>query len=113
VALSISLKVEVCGVFYPCGSGAYCLGDGSADPYKRAVDVDIIIFLALSSFSIFAWVYSIRDAFTSPDLTQNQKIFWLLIIAFVQPIGMLLYWMISPGQKRRNQAGGRLIPLWK
>lgn len=59
------------------------------------------IWISMMFAAFITWVYSLIEILKSEFKSQNGKIVWLLILIFLGPLGLLLYWVI--GRKDRIQ----------
>lgn len=57
-------------------------------------------FILISSVTLGAvhWIWSIVDVSTGYNLKPDSKIFWLILVAFIPPLGGMFYYMM----KRKN-----------
>ncbi|SNS60390.1 Phospholipase_D-nuclease N-terminal [Belliella buryatensis] len=63
----------------------------------------VFLILGLLSFIFFVlWVITIVNAVQSNFKDPNMKLIWILIILFGNFLGMVLYWIIAPGQKKND-----------
>lgn len=60
--------------------------------------VRILIIAAIILFLIM-WVRAVIDAFRRPDLSGAAKAAWAIIMLLVPLIGLLLYYMLRPGDR--------------
>lgn len=59
------------------------------------------IWMSMMFATFITWVYSLIETLKSEFKSKNGKIVWLLILIFLGPLGLLLYWII--GRKDRIQ----------
>lgn len=63
---------------------------------------------AMMSAALFGlWIFTIVDIAKSDFKDQNSKTIWLLLVLFLGPIGLMLYWLIGRTQK----AGKAISPI--
>lgn len=58
---------------------------------------DIVLISAVSLGAIH-WIWGIIDVTTGFDLNADSKIFWLILVMLIPPIGGMVYYMM----KRKN-----------
>lgn len=67
-------------------------------------DVPTLILLGMVIVALAgAWMWTITNVITTPDLSHNQKVVWFLVLLILQTFGLLLYLAISPNQKDRDK----------
>lgn len=58
---------------------------------------DVVIITAVSLGAIH-WIWSIIDVSTGYDLNPNSKVFWLILVVLIPPLGGMIYYLM----KRKN-----------
>jgi hypothetical protein len=61
----------------------------------------VLCFLAAAALCGFflLWLFTVIDIMRSDFKVPTNKITWLLLIIFIAPLGVLLYWIIGSNQK--------------
>jgi hypothetical protein len=68
----------------------------------------IFIVFAIVGLTFFVlWIFAIIDVAKAEFKDQSSKTVWLLILLFLGPLGLILYWIIGEHQKLKS----RDIPL--
>ncbi|WP_111668979.1 PLDc N-terminal domain-containing protein [Algoriphagus litoralis] len=57
------------------------------------------LFLLLSVFYFFLWIYCLIDVIRSDFRDQNMKLIWVVVILFAQVIGPIAYLILRKGSK--------------
>ncbi|MFN3802600.1 PLDc N-terminal domain-containing protein [Belliella pelovolcani] len=71
--------------------------------FVGGVSAGVFLLFGLLSFIFFVlWVVTIVNAVQSNFKDPNMKLIWILIILFANFLGVILYWVIAPGQKRSD-----------
>jgi hypothetical protein len=75
---------------------------GFADLFAGAT---VLCFLVASAFFFLflLWLFTIVDLMRSDFTVPINKVTWLILLIFLPPLGVLLYWIIGSKQKIASQ----------
>ena len=61
----------------------------------------VLCFLVASAFFFLflLWLFTIVDLMRSDFIVSTNKITWLILLLFLPPLGLVLYWIIGSNQK--------------
>lgn len=59
----------------------------------------VLLFLLLSIFYFFLWIYCLIDVIRSDFKDQNMKLIWVVVLLFAHLIGPIAYLVLRNGSK--------------
>mgnify|MGYP000930774452 CR=1 FL=1 len=62
-----------------------------------------VIFMIVGLTFFVLWILAIIDVAKAEFKEQSSKTVWILILLFLGPIGLILYWIIGEHQKLKNR----------
>ena len=66
------------------GAGALFAGGGM-----------LIVFLLLSLVPLAIWIWALVDAIKNPQLSDNERLIWVIVILLTQCLGALIYLIVG------------------
>jgi uncharacterized membrane protein YhaH (DUF805 family) len=69
-------------------------------PDNIIADTTGFIAVSLILFTLtIAWVMALHDVIRNDFSSSRQKSVWILLLVFVPPIGLVLYWVVGVNQR--------------
>jgi len=69
-------------------------------PDNIIADTTGLIAVSLILFTLtIAWIMALHDVIKNDFSTSRHKSVWILLLVFVPPIGLVLYWVVGVNQR--------------